>query len=102
MFSLYKKQFSNPYYKITEDYYQFKNWAVSVKLPEEYMMFIQQLVMAQGEELEHISQYFPELEVVKLFKISVSFSVKLFWHWQCPLSFKLEGQNFGPSIVVSQ
>lgn len=65
VFNLYKDQFSRPYYKLEQDYVQFKQWAKSIKLPEEPLREIQDIVMKTGEELVKIFELCPEVEVMK-------------------------------------
>lgn len=62
---LYKEQFSRPYYKLDSDYVQFKQWAKSIKLPEEPLREVQDIVMKTGEELMKIFEHCPEVEVMK-------------------------------------
>lgn len=62
---LYKEQFSRPYYNLDQDYDKFKQWAKSIKLPEEPLREIQDIVMETGEELQNIFEFCPEVEVMK-------------------------------------
>lgn len=62
---LYEEQFSRPYYNLDQDYEKFKQWAKSVKLSEESLKEIQDIVMKTGEELLKIFEYCPEVEVMK-------------------------------------
>lgn len=62
---LYKEQFSSPYYSLDRDYIQFKQWAKTVKLPEEALKEVQEIVMQTGEKLLEVYKYCPEDEVMK-------------------------------------
>lgn len=62
---LYKEQFSRPYYNMDHDYVQFKQWAKSIKLPEELLREVQDIAFETGGELVKIFKHCPEVEVMK-------------------------------------